>query len=56
MTIDIREFVSMGGSSVISKALRTIPTKWSAEDRLLFFVRTAARTCPSTKLGLAQFI
>jgi hypothetical protein len=37
--IDIREFVSIGGNSVMRKALHDITAKWSAHDKLLFFSR-----------------
>ncbi len=37
--IDIREFVSIGGNSVIRKTLHEITDKWSNHDKLLFFVR-----------------
>lgn len=37
--IDIREFVSIGGNSVIQKTLQTITDKWTEHDKLLFFVR-----------------
>lgn len=38
--IDIREFVSIGGNSVMRKTLRDITTNWSLEDKLLFFARS----------------
>ncbi|NOT83995.1 MAG: hypothetical protein HOP02_04265, partial [Methylococcaceae bacterium] len=37
--IDIREFVSIGGNSVIRKALYDITDKWTLHDKLLFFTR-----------------
>lgn len=36
--IDIRDFVSIGGNSVIRKTLHQITDNWTNEDKLLFFV------------------
>ncbi|ESS71239.1 transglutaminase domain-containing protein [Methyloglobulus morosus KoM1] len=38
--IDIREFVSIGGNSVIRKTLHEISDKWTIQDKLLFFKRS----------------
>jgi Transglutaminase-like superfamily len=38
--IDIREFVSIGGNSVIRKTLHEIADKWTLHDKLLFFARS----------------